>query len=202
MRFFIITALLILPFVSTSQDTLVYFDGKPVFKVPECSIGIVHIKKDSLWFKGTGFLKNDSVTVITAYHGVNNSDSIVYKSCGKLLPLHIDTIFPEKDIAVLKSYKPIARPLEFGNYEDLKISDSVIAFGYSDGFHITMGKIILIYKEKGNHYFRYKGYSQTGFSGGPVFNLEGKVIGITLRGNKEELATIGLSEAVAIYYNY
>jgi S1-C subfamily serine protease len=168
----------------------------------DCSIGVVCVKKDSLWYYGTGFIFKDPSTIVTAYHGIKNADAIFYKACGHLTEISIDTIFVDQDVVLLKANSPLSNPLILGQYSEMKVKDSIVTIGFNNGLEVEKGEIIKIFTdERNNKFIRYKGFGQTGYSGGPILNSQGKVIGVTLRGN-EKLAELGQSEGVAIYIDF
>ena len=81
------------PFAQETSNDLI---ERYIFNLPNCSVGICCVKKDSVWYYGTGFIFKDSHTVVSAYHGIKNADSIFFKACGRLISLNIDTILYKK----------------------------------------------------------------------------------------------------------
>lgn len=167
----------------------------------KCSVGIVgaHLSSLGKWGYGTGFITVDSFTVITANHLVREADSILFILCGKQIPLSIQDQLADIDIAILHSIKPISAPMPYNN-TDIPLKGSVaVTIGYDAGIRVEYAEIMYCYQENRDRnstkYIRFRGTGQSGYSGGPLLNSEGEVIGITLRGQKK---IAGLSEATAV----
>ena len=135
---------------------------------------------------GSGFIIDKSGIVITNNHVIKGADDIFVKVNGnkdyKAKLLGAD---PLSDIAVLKiesedSFKPVS----FGDSDKARIGDWVIAIGNPFGLGGTVTSGIVSARNRSIGLSRYEDYIQTdasinqGNSGGPLFNLEGDVIGI------------------------
>ena len=92
---------------------------------------------------------------------------------------------PYMDLAVLQIVSDEKfEPVEFGDSDKARIGDWVIAIGNPFGFGGTVTSGIISSRNRDIGLTRYDDFIQTdasinlGNSGGPLFNLEGKVIGI------------------------
>lgn len=146
---------------------------------------IVNIYTDSLEF-GTGFVYENGY-IITNHHVIYNSNDIKVVTYSKdeysasLVGFNIDY-----DITVLK----IEKQLDFmvlGDSDDVKVGDTITAIGNPDGdlyFSKAKGKVLDLEQElldkidKKRNYIWYDGDEISGYSGGPVYDKEGKIIGI------------------------
>jgi len=142
---------------------------------------VVSIKTDvSL---GSGFIISDEGYIVTNAHVLTNAHyARIFKYNNELenaIPIGIDL---DADIALLKISSSDSF-LKFGDSDELKVGEKVIAVGnpYGLSFSVTEG-IISALDRKGLNNLPY--YIQTdvalnpGNSGGPLINNEGKVIGI------------------------
>jgi len=139
---------------------------------------------------GTGFLFSDTDYVITNYHIIKNSDSIIAKfTNGESIQATVVTKDPQNDIAILKlqsSPDMSAAPIKIGNSSDAKMGQRIFTIGYpasnimgekpkySEGVINAMTGI-----KDDPTFFQISVPIQPGNSGGPLFNDGGEVIGIT-----------------------
>src|SRR6201985_1225290 len=135
---------------------------------------------------GSGFIIDTSVVVVTNNHVIADADEInVIMNDGTKIKADIVGIDKKTDLAVLK-FKP-PRPLvavKFGDSDKLRLGDWVVAIGnpFSLGGTVTAG--IVSAKNRDISSGPYDSYIQTdaainrGNSGGPLFNLDGEVIGV------------------------
>ena len=135
---------------------------------------------------GSGFIIDAKGTVITNNHVIKGADDIYVKVNGvkdyKATLLGAD---PLSDIAVLKiETNDKFKPVKFGNSDDARIGDWVVAIGNPFGLGGTVTSGIISARNRSIGLTRYEDYIQTdasinqGNSGGPLFNLDGDVIGI------------------------
>ncbi len=135
---------------------------------------------------GSGFIINEKGIVITNNHVIKGADDIFVKVNGKKdYKATLIGADPLSDIAVLKidtSDKFI--PVRFGNSDMSRIGDWVVAIGNPFGLGGTVTSGIISARNRSIGLSRYEDYIQTdasinqGNSGGPLFNLNGDVIGI------------------------
>jgi serine protease Do len=134
---------------------------------------------------GSGFIINKNGTVITNNHVINNADDIVVKVGDKEYKAKIIGADPYADVAVLKiDSKDIFKPVKFGDSDKARVGDWVIAIGNPFGLGGTVTSGIISARNRDINLTRYDDFIQTdasinqGNSGGPLFNLNGDVIGV------------------------
>ncbi|RME61750.1 MAG: DegQ family serine endoprotease [Candidatus Dadabacteria bacterium] len=135
---------------------------------------------------GTGVIIDEKGYIVTNHHVVNDSDEIVVTlSDGTTAKAKIVGTDPKTDLAVIKIDKKGLKAAKFGDSDQLKIGEWVIAVGNPFGLSnsITAG----IVSAKGRSILgsdQYEDFIQTdaainpGNSGGPLVNLKGEVVGI------------------------
>src|SRR6516225_6000268 len=153
---------------------------------------------------GSGFIIDTSGIVVTNNHVIADADEInVIMNDGTKIKAEIVGIDKKTDLAVLK-FKP-PKPLtavKFGDSDKLRLGDWVIAIGnpFSLGGTVTAG--IVSAKNRDISSGPYDSYIQTdaainrGNSGGPLFNLEGDVIGVNTLIISPSGGSIGIGFAV------
>ena len=134
---------------------------------------------------GSGFIINKNGTIITNNHVINNAEDIVVKVGDKEYKAKVLGADPYSDLAVLKidtNEKFI--PVKFGNSDKARVGDWVVAIGNPFGLGGTVTSGIISARNRDINLTRYDDFIQTdasinqGNSGGPLFNLDGDVIGI------------------------
>ncbi len=135
---------------------------------------------------GSGFIIDEQGIVITNNHVIQDAEDIIVRVNGdKEFKAQVIGADPLSDIAVLKldsNEKFI--PVKFGNSDKARIGDWVIAIGNPFGFGGTVTSGIISARNRSLGLTRYEDYIQTdasinsGNSGGPLFDLNGDVIGI------------------------
>jgi serine protease Do len=135
---------------------------------------------------GSGFIIDSSGIVVTNNHVIADSDEItVILNDGSRLKAELIGTDKKVDLALLrvKSDKPLVA-VKFGDSDKLRLGEWVIAIGnpFNMGGTVTAG--IVSARNRDINSGPYDNYIQTdaainrGNSGGPLFNLEGEVIGI------------------------
>jgi len=134
---------------------------------------------------GSGFIINKNGTVITNNHVINNAEDIVIKVGKKDYKAKILAADTLMDIAVLKiDSSDVFQPVQFGDSDKARVGDWVVAIGNPFGLGGTVTSGIISAKNRDINLTRYDELIQTdasinqGNSGGPLFNLDGDVIGI------------------------
>ena len=135
---------------------------------------------------GSGFIIDKKGIVITNNHVIQNAEDIVVKVNGeKEYKAKVIGSDPMSDIAVLKiESKDKFIPAKFGDSDKARIGDWVFAIGNPFGLGGTVTAGIISARNREIGLSRYEDYIQTdasinvGNSGGPLFDLNGKVIGI------------------------
>ena len=155
---------------------------------------------------GSGFIIDAKGIVVTNNHVIETADDI-------RVILHNDKSFeaellgrdPETDIAVLR-IKPEGerlRAVQFGDSDGVSVGDWVLAIGnpFGLGGTVTAGIVSARGRDIGNG--RYDDFIQTdasinrGNSGGPLFNLDGEVIGINTAIFSQTGGSVGIGFAIS-----
>ena len=153
---------------------------------------------------GSGFIIDSSGLVVTNNHVISDADEInVILNDGTKLKAEIIGRDQKTDLAVLrvKADKPL-KAVAFGDSDKLRIGEWVIAIGnpFSLGGTVTAG--IVSARNRDIQSGPYDNYIQTdaainrGNSGGPLFNLNGEVIGINTAIISPSGGSIGIGFAV------
>jgi len=134
---------------------------------------------------GSGFIINKNGTVITNNHVINNAEDIVVKVGDKDYKAKVLGADPYADIAVLKiDSNDVFKPVKFGDSDKARVGDWVVAIGNPFGLGGTVTAGIISARNRDINLTRYDDFIQTdasinqGNSGGPLFNLNGDVVGI------------------------
>jgi serine protease Do len=153
---------------------------------------------------GSGFIVDTSGIVVTNNHVIADADEInVIMNDGTKIKAELVGVDKKTDIAVLK-FKPV-KPLiavKFGDSDKLRLGEWVIAIGnpFSLGGSVTAG--IVSARNRDISQGPYDNYIQTdasinrGNSGGPLFNLDGEVVGVNTLIISPTGGSIGLGFAV------
>lgn len=153
---------------------------------------------------GSGFIVDTAGIVVTNNHVIADADEInVILNDGTKIKAELVGVDKKTDLAVLK-FKP-PKPLtavKFGDSDKIRLGDWVVAIGnpFSLGGTVTAG--IVSAKNRDISQGPYDSYIQTdaainrGNSGGPLFNLDGEVIGVNTLIISPTGGSIGLGFAV------
>src|ERR1700735_373472 len=153
---------------------------------------------------GSGFIIDPSGLVVTNNHVIADADEInVILNDGTKLPAQLVGKDTKADLALLRvhSDKPL-KAVAFGDSDKLRLGEWVIAIGtpFSLGGTVTAG--IVSARNRDIQSGPYDNYIQTdaainrGNSGGPLFNLNGEVIGINTAIISPSGRSIGIGFAV------
>ncbi len=135
---------------------------------------------------GSGFIIDENGIVVTNNHVIQDADDIIVRVNGdqeyKAKVLGAD---PLMDIAVLQlETDEKFKPVDFGDSDKARIGDWVLAIGNPFGLGGTVTAGIISARNRSIGLSRYEDFIQTdasinsGNSGGPLFDMEGNVIGI------------------------
>ena len=135
---------------------------------------------------GSGFIIDEKGIVVTNNHVIEGAEDIVVQVNGeKKFKAKVIGADPLSDIAVLKiETKEKFTPVKFGDSDKARIGDWVIAIGNPFGLGGTVTSGIISARNRSIGLTRYEDYIQTdasinsGNSGGPLFDMNGDVIGI------------------------
>ena len=135
---------------------------------------------------GSGFIIDEKGIVVTNNHVIQDADDIIVRVDGnKEYTAKVIGADPLSDIAVLQlDTEEKFIPVKFGNSDKARIGDWVIAIGNPFGLGGTVTSGIISARNRSIGLSRYEDYIQTdasinsGNSGGPLFDMNGDVIGI------------------------
>ena len=135
---------------------------------------------------GSGFIIDAKGLVVTNNHVIQDAEDIIVRVNGdKEYEAKVVGADPLSDIAVLQlQTNEKFTPVKFGDSDKARIGDWVIAIGNPFGLGGTVTSGIISARNRSIGLSRYEDYIQTdasinsGNSGGPLFNMDGDVIGI------------------------
>ena len=151
---------------------------------------------------GSGFIIDEKGIVITNNHVISGAEDILVRVDGnKEYKAKVIGEDPLSDIAVLEiQSKDKFIPVKFGDSDKARIGDWVIAIGNPFGLGGTVTSGIISARNRSIGLSRYEDYIQTdasinqGNSGGPLFDMNGDVIGINT-------AILGQSGSIGIGFS-
>jgi serine protease Do len=153
---------------------------------------------------GSGFVIDPSGIVVTNNHVIADADEItVVFNDGTKLKAEIVGRDQKTDLAVLriKPDKPL-KAVKFGDSDKLRIGDWVVAIGNPFGLGGSVTAGIVSARNRDINSGPYDNYIQTdaainrGNSGGPLFNLDGEVVGVNTAIISPSGGSIGIGFAV------
>jgi len=135
---------------------------------------------------GSGFIIDAKGIVVTNNHVIQGAEDIIVRVNGEQeYKAKVIGADPLSDIAVLEiQSKEKFKPVKFGDSDKARIGDWVIAIGNPFGLGGTVTSGIISARNRSIGLSRYEDYIQTdasinvGNSGGPLFDMDGNVIGI------------------------
>jgi len=153
---------------------------------------------------GSGFVIDAGGLVVTNNHVIAEADEVtVTLNDGTKLPAKVLGKDPKTDLALLKVETD--RPLvatEWGDSDTMRVGDWVLAIGNPFGLGGTVTAGIVSARGRDINAGPYDDFLQTdasinrGNSGGPLFNLDGKVIGINTAIFSPTGGSIGIGFAI------
>ncbi len=137
---------------------------------------------------GSGFVIDPSGFIVTNNHVIENADEIVINFAnGDSADAELVGTDPKTDLALLKLIEKPAEPLpfvSFGDSEAARVGDWVLAIGNPFGLGGSVSAGIISARNRNINSGPYDDFLQTdaainrGNSGGPLFNMDGDVIGV------------------------
>ncbi|MDB2489899.1 Do family serine endopeptidase [Candidatus Pelagibacter bacterium] len=135
---------------------------------------------------GSGFIIDEKGIIVTNNHVIQDAEDIIVRVNGdQEYKAKVVGADPLSDIAVLQlETKDKFTPVAFGDSDKARIGDWVIAIGNPFGLGGTVTSGIISARNRSIGLSRYEDYIQTdasinsGNSGGPLFDMNGDVIGI------------------------
>ena len=135
---------------------------------------------------GSGFVIDPSGFIVTNHHVIADADEVeVVFADGTKLEATVVGSDKDTDLALLKVEADRALPsTQWGNSDETRIGDWVVAIGNPFGLGGTVPAGIVSARQRDINAGRYDNFIQTdaainkGNSGGPMFNLDGEVVGV------------------------
>lgn len=158
---------------------------------------------------GSGFVIDEDGHIVTNEHVVGDAETVtVTFSDGDEATARVVGTDPSSDVALLEleGDRDVA-PLELGASEDLEVGDPVAALGSPFGLEgtLTSGIVSAVDREiQAPNGFTIDGAIQTdaalnrGNSGGPLLDLQGRVVGVTSQIESSTGGNAGVGYAVPI----
>jgi putative serine protease PepD len=159
--------------------------------------------------QGSGFVYDDQGHVITNQHVVDGAESVkVTLWNGKTYDARVVGTDPSTDIAVLDVDAPasVLDPLSLADSSTLEVGDTVVAIGSPFGLEetVTSGIISALHRQiTAPNDFAIDDAIQTdaainhGNSGGPLLDMDGRVVGVTSQIESESGGNDGVGFAVS-----
>jgi serine protease Do len=154
---------------------------------------------------GSGFIISGDGFILTNHHVVAGADEVIVRLANR--DEYVAKIIGSdeaSDVAVLKVEASNLDVLKFGDSDELKVGEWVLAIGSPFGFDHSVTAGIVSAKGRSLPTDNYVPFIQTdvainpGNSGGPLFNLDGEVIGINSQIYSRTGGFMGLSFAIPI----
>ena len=154
---------------------------------------------------GSGFIVDPKGVVVTNNHVIDNADEVtVTLHDGREFKATIRAVDRETDIAVLQLSEPPARLpyVSFGDSNRARVGDWVMAIGNPFGLGGTVTVGIISARNRDIDAGDFDDFIQTdaainrGNSGGPLFDMAGKVIGINTAIYSQTGGSVGVGFAV------
>lgn len=153
---------------------------------------------------GSGFIVDPTGIVVTNFHVIRNADSItVTLESGDEFDATLRGVDRETDLAVLQITADRTFPsVRFGDSERARVGDWVVAIGQPFGLGGSVSAGIVSARNRNIESGIYDDYIQTdaainkGNSGGPLFDMSGRVVGVNTIIYSQSGGSVGVGFAV------
>lgn len=182
--------------------------GSPLEKFLERFLGeegLGQFKDKNSASLGSGFIISEDGYILTNHHVITGADEVIVRlSSREEYKAKVIGSDKSSDVALIKIDAEDLPTLKFGDSNEIKVGEWVLAIGSPFGFDQTVTAGIVSAKGRSLPNENYVPFIQTdvainpGNSGGPLFNLEGEVIGINSQIYSRTGGFMGLSFAVPI----
>ncbi len=142
---------------------------------------------ESITETGTGFAVTNNGYIATNHHVVKNAEKITVKTyAGKQYTATLVGAVPENDFAVIKINANTV-PVNLGYSSALKVGDDIMVIGnalgelsytFTDGIVSHLSRDVDVGNNTVINMFQTNAAINNGNSGGPVYNMDGEVVGI------------------------
>jgi len=159
---------------------------------------------------GSGWIFDDQGHIVTNQHVVDGAEKVtVVSEDGTEVPAHVVGADASTDVAVIQldSVPDSAKPLELGSTSSLQLGDPVVAIGSPLGLQgtVTAGIVSGLHRDiQAPDGFTIDGAVQTdaalnhGNSGGPLLDLNDRVVGMNAQIASETGANTGIGYAIPV----
>lgn len=141
---------------------------------------------------GSGFIISSDGYIVTNYHVISYAVTEGYSLTvmlhnGDTYPAQVVGFYQDNDLAVIKIDATGLNAVTLGNNDDMKVGDSIYAVGnplgeldytMTNGIVSALDRVIQVDAATSINMFQIDAAVNSGNSGGPVYNTQGKVIGI------------------------
>ena len=157
---------------------------------------------------GSGFIISPDGYIVTNHHVIEDATEVLIElKDGTEFEARIIGMDPKTDTALLKIDHDEDLPVvEFGDSDEVRVGDAVLAIGNPHGLGFSVSAGVISARDRMLD-GAYDDYLQTdaainfGNSGGPLFNLEGEVIGVNTailgNGRRSSGGSIGIAFSMA-----
>ena len=153
---------------------------------------------------GSGFVLDEAGFIVTNHHVVDNASSVTVRlNDDRTFDAEVIGTDPLTDIAVLKiDAGETLQAVEMGDSDVIRVGEDVVAIGNPFGLSSTVTTGIVSAKGRNISQGPYAEFIQTdaainkGNSGGPLFNMEGEVVGVNSAIYSPSGGSVGLGFAV------
>ncbi|MCA0906369.1 DegQ family serine endoprotease [Ruegeria marisrubri] len=153
---------------------------------------------------GSGFVLDEAGYIVTNHHVVDNASTVTVRlSDDRTFEAEVVGTDPLTDIAVLKiDAGTDLQAVELGDSDEIRVGEDVVAIGNPFGLSSTVTTGIVSAKGRNISEGPYAEFIQTdaainkGNSGGPLFNMDGEVVGVNSAIYSPSGGSVGLGFAV------
>jgi len=144
---------------------------------------------------GSGAILSEDGTIVTNYHVVKGTEGVtVTLNDHRSLGAKVVGVDAAADIAVLKINAHGLPYFSYGNSDELKVGQWVLAIGYPLGLQSTVTAGII--SAKGASFIQTDAAVNLGNSGGPLVDREGRLVGINAALTTSTGSYVGYSFAI------
>lgn len=149
---------------------------------------------------GSGFIVDKSGIVVTNFHVIAGAEriNVIFKNKLRCPASYILAYNPERDICVLKVEVTNLPILPLGNSDKLRPGQDILAggvLGQNLEYKISEGQFLRNSELFGQSVLQLRGSLTEGYSGGPLLDMQGKVVGIN---TSSEIQSKSLNFAIPI----
>ncbi|MEM6385877.1 MAG: trypsin-like peptidase domain-containing protein [Pseudomonadota bacterium] len=152
---------------------------------------------------GSGFLISEDGLIVTNHHVIDGAAGVtVTLDSGEEVDATVVGSDPLTDIALLDIEGDAFPTVSFGSSEELKVGEEVIAVGSPFGLGGTVTSGIISAKSRNINAGPFDDFLQTdaainrGNSGGPLFNMDGEVVGVNTAIYSPDGGSVGIGFSV------